>query len=139
MSDFTLDTSGDVWTPHGQLANTYWEDLSPFEQGYTRAGLEELAKRLRKAGWSDYHISQHVRFDRLAPETLAAIRKDCAIAAMRYPAWGMRALQGRTFWAERQRGFEPTQSLNAGWLKATFPPLTVTHGDDGRVYLREAS
>lgn len=68
-------------------------------------------------------------FYRLARETLARIIEDCALAG---PFWCMpkTAEGGRNFWAARQN---PGKWNNTG----TFPPLTVSLGDDGKVYLRE--
>lgn len=114
MSAFTLDTAGAVVIRTGILgdARVYmWSDLSPFEQGYTTPILEAVGAAFRM----------------LAPETLAAIMKDCASAK---PMEGYRpdeyAKMGAQFWANRQSGL----------LWERFPPQTPTLGDDGKVYLR---
>lgn len=129
MSNFTLDTSGAVdLAPPGPLLRpgciqTLWPDLSPFEQGYVEAmfaiprdGWKWQAGKLVSPGFAD-----------LAPETLAAIRKDCALYIREYARSGAVA-SGTDLWRVRQEGR----------LGPAFRPLTVTLGDDGRVYLREA-
>lgn len=119
MSAFTLDTSGFVpkpgpdpmsWmTPH----HWGWNALDPFTQGYIEALLTAFwntvlyATRIKPRGFRD-----------LAPETLAAILKDCAD-----PPKFMTS--GAQLWEMRQ--------LNN---LARFPPLTPYLGVDGKVYLR---
>jgi hypothetical protein len=137
MSTFTLDTSGAVVTAHGgdvgSLAVWYeFDDLSPFVQGYTEAmfasavGTPEFWANDRNAGYPD-----GVGFSDLAPETLAAILKDCEAFTNEVdglPARLQTADAGRTFWMRRQDGARPG-----------FPPLTPYLGEDGLVYLRGAA
>lgn len=137
---FTLDTSGTITLAHPVYGGRYsWPDLSPFEQGYVEAvfasspslDLEFAARCIENP---ERHF-RHIGFSDLAPETLAAIRKDCAEAGRdhlivgngRYEPEVMRQI-GRQFWSERQRGF-------LGGETPQFPPLTVTLGDDGKVRL----
>jgi len=114
MSIFTHNTSGvvriytipDAGTP--TLRRWRWEDLDPFTQGYIEA--------MGVGTFSD-----------LAPETLAAILKDCE-RFQKYSGKPRTHLYGGIMW--KQRGF--------GMLPQ-YPPLTPYLGDDGKVYLREAS
>lgn len=129
---FQLDTSGFVqdWVPpHGERAGyagpnrVGWTDLDPFTQGYVEAALtgvetdEIVPVGYRPAGFSD-----------LAPETLARIIENCAKAQtyrQHQAGFTPAARHGRFFWADRQRN-----------CQGGFPPLTVSLGDDGKVYLR---
>lgn len=140
MCGFTLDTSGVVADAspspprvNGEPCSYRWENLTPFQQGYVEAALSEYAVRkawrLRHGGPND--IPPAVPFRHLAPETLALVLKDCERRDHEdfvniNGSTDVRA-EGRWFWTARQRG-----SLE------TFPPLTVTPGDDGKVYLRGA-
>lgn len=129
--EITFDTSGEVTLrvvgPLGHEVPKYmsWQDLSPFVQGYIQAmfksGVVISGKiiTLHELGFSD-----------LAPETLDRILKDCeAVQAL----WSPRAFPnthagGAAFWRDRQSGSFPK----------LFPPLLVSLGDDGLVYLKEA-
>lgn len=122
MTEFTLDTSGAVEAIENDGSPLMrWPHLTPFEQGYVEAMLTTSIR------WPDpaegYGPSSSVvRFSDLAPETLAAIRKDCADFEVKY---GERPLQehGCGFWVGRQ----------AGRHMPGFPPLTVTLNDAGKV------
>lgn len=130
---FTLDTSGFVWLQHGQLANTYWEDLTPFQQGYVEAllaSISELPSGINPpAGeWRPFAFSD------LAPEALAMILRDCERIHGRARGALTNGLArptdpGGAFWRLRQRGIYGDD----------FPPLTPSLSDDGRVHLREAN
>lgn len=128
MSAFTLDTSGFVeGRPEGvRTKRFYWTDLDPFAQGYVEALLTAFwntvlyATRIKPRGFRD-----------LAPETLAAILKDCAAQPGNDHLVCTTTRQhdnGVLFWRKRQRG-----------EVEGFPPLTPYLGGDGKVYLREAS
>lgn len=142
----SLDTSGvvtitDVTTfcrpqlRHDTLV--YWSDLSPFEQGYT-PGIFEAAARSR---WPEicerYGVERALEswkpvFSDLAPETLAAIRKDCAAAHRQKPYITLTESDGGHFWRDRQK-------YTRNWFGPGFPPLTVTLGDDGKVRFASAA
>lgn len=117
-----FDTSGHVRRP-GFAKPLVWSDLSPFEQGYVRAAMESFA------GTEEFGLRW--RFSDLAPSTLSAMLGDCE---------GWLELQrllnglddrnsdgdGRAFYAARQEGqFE------------SFPPQTLSLGEDGLIYARE--
>lgn len=124
MSAFTLDTSGAVYTPKPtpntmMPGRTEWSDLSPFEQGYVEACLRALVI-------TDADILDHIErsgcsplpgFSDLHPETLSAIRKDCAAYAGPFFK-----SDGSTVWAMRQKGLQPQ-----------LPPLTVALDDAEKV------
>lgn len=147
MPEFILDTSGAVidnrpgWAKHPVV---YWHQLDPFTQGY----IEALVASMQDTYWTHsqpgYIANDRwvIGFSDLAPETLARIIEDCAAikahldetwaAAMKwskaeqhpdFPSTGQKA------WAWRQAGF----------ARQMFPPLaltlTLTIGDDGKVYL----
>lgn len=134
-SGFVLDTSGVVLTgnlcPHPTNGIGFeWSDLSPFAQGYVEglfADLNRRRRRLTREGMRPYAFSD------LAAETLDRIRADCEANTREFlQPRGFDEVSrsnGRHFWTLRQAGFWPTR----------WPPLTPTLGDDGRVYLREAS
>lgn len=134
MADFTLDTSGVVkvrpsampepWKPGRWL--WAWTDLSPLEQGY----VEALFESLRPVEDSDIGFQQDLAFSDLAPETLAAIRKDCDLLCRKHFIPTDATYSGSEFWKRRQAG--KCETLG-------FPPLTVTLGDDGRVYATPTS
>lgn len=112
-TECALDTSGWVWLQHGQLANTYWEDLSPFEQGYIEALFND------GWDWPSTSAPGPKGYSDLAPSTLAAILKDCeskTTGALEAP----NGYEGRRYWERRQAGED-----------AYFPPLTASLGDDG--------
>lgn len=135
-SGFVLDTAGEVYVSgpllrdHQDTSRWVWSDLSPFAQGYVEglvADLNRRHRRLTREGMRPYAFSD------LAAETLDRIRADCEANTREFlQPRGFDEVSrnnGRHFWALRQAGFWPTR-----WL-----PLTPTLGDDGRVYLREAS
>lgn len=68
-------------------------------------------------------------FRHLAPETLAAMLKDCeAFVRSCHPSYAdmARPVGGRNLWVGRQGGTYPA-----------FPPLTLYLGDDGLIYQKE--
>lgn len=132
MADFTLDTSGAVANPisAGGLQSYRWSDLYPFTQGYTEAAARAFWLWLLcgSGGHSEAHAAEIVAFRNWAPETLAAILRDCAAAQEA----GWRSVSGddafslgKAFWTTRQLS-----------RADAFPPLTPYLGDDGKVYLR---
>lgn len=136
MGEFTLDTSGSVDTTEragDMFINRAWRwsDLDAFTQGYVEAALAELDRD--EACWIDGvgHVSP--KFSDLAPEAVALIRRDCAAHEKAYPLTAhdpRRHGRGRNFWRNRQAGM---------WTSSGWPVLTVSLGDDGRVYLRASS
>lgn len=125
MSDFKLNTSGDVIVPSSHYVDEYmvvrFSDLSPFVQGY----VEWVLRALHNA--ADYDPDNELsRYDRLAPETLARIIEDCAyiLSASLYFSSDLDEPQsmGRKFWVHRQHD-----------KIGTLPPLTVYLGDEGLV------
>jgi hypothetical protein len=116
MSDFTLDTSGEVACDEHGWAHV-WSDLTPFQQGYVEAALRP------REGLYYPLTSRFAGFSDLAPETLAAMLKDCEAwqreLRLASPAT---AASGAGFWEDRRRG-----------LWRHFPPLTLYLGDDGKV------
>lgn len=145
---FQLDTSGTVagyaLTP-ADVCNTpstiRWLDLDPFTQGYVEAlfagvwGATSINPHTRKC------TQQPLRFSDLAPETLAAILKDCAevqaTMANLEPKVTNNRQRGMQFWAGRQFGFHMRWSLHQMEMVRRFPPLTPYLGDDGKVHLKE--
>lgn len=117
---FQLDTSGGVPMPSDAFVGytlTRWSDLSPFCQGYIEAMLREHCKLYPHTGFSD-----------LAPATLARIIADCAgLQKLTPPNWGESFAAGELAWKCRA----------GGWVgfRDDFPPLLVTLGDDGLIYL----
>lgn len=151
MSAFTLDTSGAVRVcgplerDHQDVQRFEWPDLSPFEQGYVEALLTGKGDGL--ALWTD---AQHngawdyrAGFSDLAPETLAAIRKDCADFVRRIGKSKLTDAdhreRGAFFWEARQSKFDARWSLHQAEMTKALPPLTPVLGDDGKVYLREGA
>lgn len=138
MADFTLDTSGGVRLRRDKIRlNTLWSDLSPFAQGYVEAmlsGVVEGAWRLAEmtlAPGDTARVGPHwFRFSDLAPETLAAILKDCEAFPLGLPRVYLDGKHGSQMWVTRQKG---------EWTEEGFPPLTPYLGDDGKVYLRDAA
>lgn len=123
-TDFTLDTSGAIelfgWQPHwGRNQFVAWRHLSPFEQGYVEAMF--ASDVAGEDGSPDIRLSVCRKFSALAPETLAAIRKDCTLARS-VLGFEDTAGQGYKFYERRQRG---------DYLQ--FPPRTVFL-DDGKIY-----
>jgi hypothetical protein len=70
-------------------------------------------------------------FDRLHPETLAAILKDCEERQSDQPGLGNKSRDGHRFWIDRQEGMACTAS---GRL---YAPLTPYLDDEGKVRTRE--
>lgn len=70
-----------------------------------------------RAGWRG-DVAIEPRFSDLAPETLAAILKDCEANS----STDSTKRSGALFWRNRQEGAVPD-----------FPPLTLTLSDDGEV------
>lgn len=144
----SLDTSGHVLVPlsmmttgdvglNGSHHHHTFAGLSSFEQGYTAKGLEEAwANPEFRADFLAYYGSGiPLSFHHLAPETLAAIKKDCA--AFTCGLAGGRATQsdsGKAFWAARQAHFG-VGAQEALYAQA-FPPVHLFLGDDGKVYAR---
>lgn len=106
---FTLDTSGVAM--FGRL-------LVPEEPDEACDMLSFEVENKRLPGFSD-----------LAPETLAAILRDCE-AFLKTPGQSNRDGDGRSFWALRQKGL---------YAHIGFPPLNPYLGDDGKVYLRKTA
>jgi hypothetical protein len=122
---FELDTSGYVeGSPEGvRTKRFWWHKLDPFTRDYVEALFAT-----ERPGYDDAGVGGHYvcGFSDLAPETLARILEDCA----RYQRdCGLSGFGGSQLWAARQGGHLPT----------SYPPLTVSLGNDRRVYLREAS
>lgn len=111
MAEFTLDTSGKAYRSISEtsLEAVYWTDLDLFTQGYAAKALESVG----------------AAFHQLAPETLAAILKDCA----RFQALHENAQDGGRFYRARQKGL---------FTNEAFPPLTSSL-DGSKVYLKEAA
>lgn len=133
-----LDTSGMVelyefvrgastnWSP-GPIA---WGGLDAFTQGY----IEAMAADWSRVVSADPRTAArqppfHWGFSDVAPETLAAILKDCGAHEVAYPLQARdprRHNRGVNFWRNRQAGM---------WANSGWPPLKPYLGDDGRVYL----
>jgi hypothetical protein len=120
-----LDTSGFVRGPCGTSAGRkFWSDLDPFAQGYVEALFGELVAALCEGQDEDamtYRLAHLLGFDALAPETLARIMEDCATARRLVPSENS-SDDGRNFWRVCS-------------VAGTTPYL----GDDGKIYLREAT
>jgi len=128
VSSFTFDTSGVVGPiklpERTHTLNVGWNDLSPFAQGYVEAAMREFVEqqRLSKPGF-------WVGFRHIHPEALATILRDCEAWLTEYTERSAATIPsmpevGREFWRIRQEG-----------KRRTFPPLTITLGDDGKVCL----
>jgi hypothetical protein len=145
-SSFKLDTFGAVSSVPGVSAidapsYTTWRNLTPFAQGYVEAMLTPNPYDVRSMGWradcprcvaSKFTCDDHHRvklgFSDLAPATLSRIIGDCEryrALNKRTPDW---TCDGRYFWERRQ-----SDGCDTG-----FPPLTVSLGEDGLIYLAEA-
>lgn len=128
MTGVTLDTSGSVATypwEGGEIApQVRWDQLSPFEQGYVEKALDDFLIYVHRD--DSLHIKEvrPSRFSDLAPETLAAIRKDCAAfaATIRPGSTVLTHEDGGKVWRFRQ----------AGQIRA-LPPLTPILSKDGKV------
>lgn len=118
MTDFQLDTTGEVRTPTTPAARPglRWADLTPFTQGYIEALIKAANQTL---SFNPKHPFRPNGFSDLAPETLARIIADCAaVQAVGLPD----TLEaGQTAWEARQQGM------------THFPPLIIQLGDDGKV------
>jgi hypothetical protein len=165
MADFTLDTSGTVAMPaeprHGAPRRQHysWSDLSPFEQGYVEAlfaGAVVPGIRITHQPTGDIRPATlnklKLAFRDLAPETLAAIRKDCAAFYDGLPTMHRAVVvsrgqaAGRAFWEARQSsgalafgGWPGPYAAPLNIAARRFPPLTPFLNDDGKVCLREAA
>lgn len=134
MGQFILDTSGVVRFDGGTLGIISWDGVGQrggaFAQGYIEAALREFADG---EGNIFQGNGRWAAFTSLAPETLAAMLKDCEAdveVGRRLNLAGntedrTSAKAGRTFWDERQSG-----SL------FDCPPVTLHLGDDGLIYLQ---
>lgn len=126
-----LDTSGTVpkpSTPHHVTGSWAWSDLDPFTQGYVRAALRESAAtmQIRVVG----NIVADPGFADLAPETLAAIMKDCATMQGVYKAAKSEA-DGATAYRLRQTGkWDAPPPFSVVYLK----PIHLSLGNDGLIY-----
>lgn len=119
MSDFKIDTSGVVTIPIGtpqsgeHRAFWAWDDLTPLQQGYVEAAFSAHEYFVEPAAGP-------LGFRHLAPETLAAMRKDCERFRRQYVLpW----YDGAEFWSGRQ----------AGEYAPYFPPVTLYLDADGKV------
>jgi hypothetical protein len=138
MTEFKLDTSGEVRGGFLGLTAISWSDLDAFTQGYVEAMLDGIRYERTSAGvnkgdhyrkWDERVNcvrSRLLAFRDLAPETLARIMKECASYRASRLGRAMNTEAGAKFWAQRQ----------AGGLDR-YVPLTPYLGDDGKVYLRE--
>lgn len=127
---FELDTSGTVLTTDRSFGGGYikWSDLSPFVQGYVEALFADEGGVLSLLMERYAHEGVQVRFDDLAPETLARIIADCEGARDGYRVANTKAC-GASFWAGRNDPPGCWRYL----VTDGFPPLTVNLGDDGKV------
>lgn len=129
----SLDTSGYALTPSiepGLYNTVVWSDLSPFEQGYVEALVRETSAVL--AVDRPAVSARGVHFSDLAPETLAAIRKDCAeLVRPETFTFDPSREAGALCWRARQNEWGFYSGAIA--LHERFPPQTVTLGDDGKV------
>lgn len=127
MSEFSFDTSGFVTLRREDASwkgrprpDIYWEDLTPFAQGYVEAlfagspALHGDGSDTRDAGFRD-----------LSPEALAMILGDCEQRLSVGGDWPNTTTAGEMFWLSRQRG-----------RQVAFPPLTPYLSDDGKVCLK---
>lgn len=134
MSTFTLDTSGVVHIrtePHGDWRGIGWSDLTPFAQGYVEAAKQSRRLIVHRVGGDELDTFDWA-FSDLAPETLAAMLKDCEAHELAYPlqaADPRRHNRGFNFWRNRQAGM---------WTASGWPPVALYLGDDGKIQQREA-
>ena len=131
MSNFTFDTSGEVYIPDviHELGSTRirWEDLSPFAQGYVEALFAQLVAESAEARW------ELVGFSDLAPEALAMVLRDCEVYERHHPMKPFaeyRRARGSAFWTERNSG-----KRTSDWAPVHFYPVAACLGDDGKVCL----
>lgn len=132
-----LDTSGHVMVDALGFA---WPDLTPITQGYVEALFADIcADPDFHAEWPGFYTPAIApKFTDLAPPTLERIIADCA-NALGSQLWGNSLGDGRIFWAERGEGFSAFAGDQPSILVSQFPPLAVSIGDDGKVYLRPIS
>lgn len=138
MSTFQFDTSGFVWVPHGMLANTYWEDLTPFAQGYFTAMAREAWEKLSQVQKDRLDHFGPIAFSDFAPETLARGMRDCEAMAseIRPGSTVLTAEDGRRVWEHRQADFPGFNALDDR-LRAKFPPLSLVIAEDGLLHSEE--
>lgn len=132
MTGFTLDTSGSIevglsYEPGYRFFE--WPDLSPFAQGYVKALFAEQAAR---ADEEAQHLGQARLFglSDLAPETLAAILKDCERAR------GLIKRNGNSRYANDKAGGAAFHTDRQAGVIVQFPPLTPYLDNDGKVRLK---
>lgn len=157
MGAFTLDTRGSVPAIDGGVY--YFTELEPFKQGYVEAAFAEVARcpdvshgghrfggslkdgRVQSCercgipidGMGGKNLPQ-LAFHMLAPETLAAMVKDCERFARRRPAsynGDNASAFGRLFWGNRQASCYDRFPC--------FPSLTIFVDDDGLIRTRATS
>jgi hypothetical protein len=147
MSTFTLDTSGvvDHWRENRlgvKVGPTYWSDLTPFEQGYIQAAFASAAimrANERNPAEPLRPAYRDARFSDLAPETLAAILKDCEAVEKRVADRLLVNLSGAQFWEQRQRRFAGICAEDRGWGVAFFTAAALSLGDDGKIHQQAAA
>lgn len=131
----SLDTSGEVVMPAiiemtgepDAIALSYrWRDLDPFTQGYVEALFQSVVPVYDAGATVEMCMWEAKGFSDLAPETLAAILKDCARFTELFGEWPLHD-HGKHFWIGRQKDKHPD-----------FPPLTPTLSEDGKIYLRSS-
>lgn len=128
---FTLDTRGGVIVP-GEGLDTFWrfDSLTPFAQGYVEAMFASSDLPL---AWDEVSpgcvAERDAGFRHLAPASLSRIIGDCEamLEVMRAAgsAFPETPKEGRIAWDDRQAD---------NWIGHTFPPLTVSLGEDGLIY-----
>lgn len=141
-----FDTSGGVgpmpgWYKPVPTSNRFifWEDLSPFAQGYVEALWrafcdDENDRRSEMRGHVNRSIpaEKDYGFSDLAPEALDMILRDCEAlaAAVSSPSYNNRnsRIMGEGCWEARQKR-EPAYAARG------FPPLRISLNEDGKVAL----
>lgn len=140
-----FDTSGIVRFDGGTLGVISWEGVGQLGGAFTQGYIEALMRSAWGSvefivEWWDkrgaYGDKGPLAFSDLARETLAWIMEDCAKIADLIA--GLDHRDGKDIWTSRCRGF-PGPGTLAEYMRTNFPPLTPYLGDDGKVYLREAS
>lgn len=124
MTGFVLDTSGAVmveFAPGCDELKT-WDRLDPFTQGYVEAMFASLYEFKDHSDGQSSLVALGFAFSDLAPETLAAILKDCAEAQQSPPPW-LWPVTGENLWRLR----------NSALNSARFPPLTLFLSPGGKV------
>lgn len=127
---FQLDTGGAVYF-EAQRGSYRWSDLTPFTQGFIRAGFESAWRDLDTAFALDHMTLDPYEpaFSDLSPASLARIMGDCEAMQADWPLVQQPAGLGATYWRERQAGRLRTRG---------FPPLAFVLSDDGRVEVQDA-